>query len=155
MEEQEYLTFMLDGEEFGVDILCVQEIRVLTAVTELPNKPHYLKGVINLRGVIIPIVDLRERFGKQGLSYDEQTVIIILKSPNPADNMVVGLVVDRVAEVYKVNRDSVSAAPSFGSAIDNTFLAGLAKVEEKLILLLDMNNLLDQQKLYIQGELAS
>ena len=78
--EQEYLTFLLNGEEFGVDILCVQEIRVWSGVTELPNKPDYIKGVINLRGVIIPIIDLRQRFGQQQLEYNEQTVTIILRS---------------------------------------------------------------------------
>ena len=80
-QEQEYLTFMLNREEYGVDILCVQEIRVWSSVTELPNKPNYIKGVINLRGIIVPIIDLRQRFGQQPLAYNEQTVTIILRKP--------------------------------------------------------------------------
>ena len=88
--EQEYLTFILNGEEYGVDILCVQEIRVWSSVTELPNKPDYIKGVINLRGTIIPIVDLRQRFGQEALVYNEKTVTIILRNQAADKPMVVG-----------------------------------------------------------------
>ncbi|MFT5294470.1 MAG: purine-binding chemotaxis protein CheW, partial [Colwellia sp.] len=91
-QEQEYLTFVLSGEEYGVDILCVQEIRVWSAVTELPNKPDYIKGVINLRGIIIPIIDLRQRFGQEPLEYNEQTVTIILRNQNSQKAMAVGIV---------------------------------------------------------------
>jgi len=146
--EQEYLTFMLQGEEYGVDILCVQEIRVWSSVTELPNKPEYLKGVINLRGVIIPIIDLRLRFGHQALEYDEQTVTIILRQKNQHRTMVVGLVVDAVSEVYKFTQQSIRPAPAFGSHIDSCFLKGLASVDEKLIILLDSNTLLNEDDLY-------
>lgn len=146
--EQEYLTFMLNGEEFGVDILCVQEIRVLSAVTELPNKPSYLKGVINLRGVIIPIVDLRLRFGNEALDYNEKTVTIILRSQHTDKPMVVGIIVDAVSEVYKFENSAIRPAPALGNQIDNCFLKGLATVEEKLIILLDTNNLLDQDALF-------
>ena len=106
-QEQEYLTFILSGEEFGIDILCVQEIRVWSAVTELPNKPDYIKGVINLRGIIIPIIDLRQRFGKEPLQYGEQTVTIILKNQDVNHPMVVGIVVDAVSEVYKFDKKSI------------------------------------------------
>ena len=146
--EQEYLTFLLGGEEFGVDILCVQEIRVLTSVTELPNKPNYIKGVINLRGIIIPIVDLRLRFNKPALEYNEETVTIILKSQNIEKPMMVGIVVDAVSEVYKFNRHDIRPAPTFGTALDNCFLQGLANHENKLVILLDMNSLLNENELY-------
>ncbi len=146
--EQEYLTFILDGEEFGVDILCVQEIRVWSDVTELPNKPDYIKGVINLRGVIIPIVDLRLRFNKEPLEYNDKTVTIILKSPKKEDPMVVGIVVDAVSEVYKFAVNSIRKAPSFGSNIDACFLKGLANVGHKLIILLDSDAFLDQDEFY-------
>lgn len=146
--EQEYLTFMLDGEEFGVDILYVQEIRVLTRVTELPNKPDYIKGVINLRGVIIPIIDLRLRFKKSALDYNEQTVTIILKSKDPQNPAVVGFVVDAVSEVYKFSQSDIRKAPAFGSQVDDCFLDGLANAEDKLVLLLNTQQLLQQQELY-------
>lgn len=155
-QEQEYLTFVLDGEEYGVDILCVQEIRVWSSVTELPNKPEYLKGVINLRGVIIPIIDLRQRFGKPQLDYDEQTVTIILRSRSSEQPMVVGVVVDAVSEVYKFDKKSIRTPPAFGNKIDNCFLKGLATVEEKLIILLETHTLLDQDELYcVDREQAS
>jgi len=146
--EQEYLTFMLNGEEYGVDILCVQEIRVWSSVTELPNKPTYIKGVINLRGVIIPIIDLRQRFGQDALEYNEQTVTIILKTQNKNNPMVVGIVVDGVSEVYKLSKSDIRKAPSFGNNIDSCFLKGLASIDNKLIILLDSNTLLNQDDLY-------
>lgn len=147
-KEQEYLTFLLQGEEYGVDILCVQEIRVWSAVTELPNKPGYIKGVINLRGVIIPIIDLRLRFGQPALDYDEQTVTIILRQQSQTRTMVVGIVVDAVSEVYKFTSQSIRRAPAFGNNIDSCFLKGLASVEEKLIILLDSDSLLNEDDLY-------
>jgi len=147
-QEQEYLTFILNGEEFGVDILCVQEIRVWSSVTELPNKPSYIKGVINLRGVIIPIIDLRQRFGKAPLDYNEQTVTIILRNQDTEKPMVVGIVVDAVSEVYKFENKSIREAPAFGSQIESCFLNGLVSIEDKLIILLDSNSLLDQDELY-------
>lgn len=146
--EEEYLTFILDDEEFGVDILCVQEIRVLSKITSLPNKPDYIKGVINLRGVIIPIVDLRERFDKASLQYNEQTVIIILRNQDVAKPMVVGIVVDAVSDVYKFTRSAIREAPDFGNKIERCFIHGLASNEDKLIILLDSNTLLSQDELY-------
>jgi len=146
--EQEYLTFILQGEEYGVDILCVQEIRVCSSVTELPNKPNYIKGVINLRGVIIPIIDLRLRFGQPTLDYDEQTVTIILRQQSNTSTMVVGIVVDAVSDVYKFTNQAIRKAPAFGSSIDSCFLKGLASVDEKLIILLDSDSLLNEDDLY-------
>jgi len=146
--EQEYLTFMLNGEEFGVDILCVQEIRVWSSVTELPNKPAYIKGVINLRGVIIPIIDLRQRFGKEPLDYNEQTVTIILRTQDEINPMVVGIVVDAVSEVYKLQTSAIRKAPAFGSNVDGCFLKGLASIDDKLIILLDSSTLLNRDDLY-------
>jgi purine-binding chemotaxis protein CheW len=147
-QEQEFLTFMLNGEEFGIDILCVQEIRVMSTVTELPNKPEYLKGVINLRGVIIPIVDLRQRFGGEALEYNEQTVTIILKSLDNDNPMAVGIIVDAVSEVYKFTPSDIRKPPKFGTKIDDRFIKGLATVQDKLVILLDSSTLLDQDELY-------
>ncbi|MBA6304321.1 chemotaxis protein CheW [Colwellia sp. MB02u-14] len=147
-QEKEYLTFILNGEEYGVDILCVQEIRVWSSVTELPNKPDYIKGVINLRGIIVPIIDLRQRFGQDPLAYNEQTVTIILRNQNSQKTMVVGIVVDAVSEVYKFDKQSIRTPPTFGNKIDRCFLQGLASIEERLIILLDSHSLLDQNELY-------
>jgi purine-binding chemotaxis protein CheW len=147
-QEQEYLTFILNGEEYGIDILCVQEIRVWSSVTELPNKPDYMKGVINLRGLIIPIIDLRQRFGQEPLDYNEQTVTIIIRNQDVENPMVIGFVVDAVSEVYKFDRKAIRKAPAFGNKIESCFLKGLASIEDKLIILLDSAALLDQDELY-------
>lgn len=147
-QEQEYLTFIVNNEEYGVDILFVQEIRVWSKVTELPNKPDYIKGVINLRGVIIPIIDLRQRFGLKPLEYNEQTVTIILKKPAQDSPMVIGIIVDAVSDVYKFNYSTIRQAPDFGNQIPNSFLHGLVSIEDKLILLLDTDTLLDIDELY-------
>lgn len=151
-QEQEYLTFVLNDQEFGVDILCVQEIRVWSSVTELPSKPDYIKGVINLRGIIIPIVDLRQRFGLAPLDYNKQTVTIILRTQNTDKPMVVGIVVDAVSEVYKFDKKSIRRAPEFGNRIDNCFLKGLADADDKLIILLETKTLLNQDELYSSNQ---
>ena len=152
--DQEYLTFILDNEEFGVDILCVQEIKVWSPVTEIPNTPDYLKGVVNLRGVIVPIVDLRERFQREPLDYGATTVVIILRTNVNNNEVVVGIVVDAVSEVYKVDRKNIRQAPDFGSQIDSRFIDGIATVDEKLIILLNSEKLLDVEELYqITGSL--
>lgn len=150
--EQEYLTFKLKDEEFGVDILYVQEIRVWSPVTELPNKPNYFKGVINLRGVIIPVIDLRQRFALKPLEYSAQTVTIILRSKDKNQVAAIGIVVDSVSDVYKFDRKSVCPAPEFGCHIDSCFLQGLISIDEKLIILLDAEKLLAQDELYSISE---
>ena len=148
----EYLTFILDNEEFGVDILCVQEIKVWTPVTEIPDTPDYLKGVVNLRGVIVPIVDLRERFNRNAKDYDATTVVIILRAVIDDKTVVVGIVVDAVSEVYKVEPDAINPPPDFGSHIDSRFIKGMASIDEKIIILLDSEKLLDVEKLYCLTE---
>jgi purine-binding chemotaxis protein CheW len=146
--EHEYLTFMLDGEEFGVDILRVQEIKVWTPVTEIPDTPSYLKGVINLRGEIVPIVDLRQRFRRQPLEYSATTVVVVLRTETNGQNVVVGVVVDAVSDVYKMDDRDIKAAPDFGSTIDNRFIEGMATVGEKIVILLNTVKLLDVEELY-------
>jgi purine-binding chemotaxis protein CheW len=154
IEHQEYLTFILNQEEYGVDILRVQEIRVWSPVTELPNTPHYVKGIINLRGIVVPIIDLRERFNQQSFEYSATTVVIILRSKKPADvnathdDMMIGLVVDAVSEVYKFSNQTMQPAPQFGSKVDIRFIKGIASIDEKLIILLNTDALLDREQLF-------
>lgn len=146
--EQEYLTFMLDTEEFGVDILRVQEIKVWTPVTEIPNTPNYLKGVINLRGQIVPIVDLRQRFNRKALEYSATTVVIVLRTQTDKQDVVVGVVVDAVSDVYKMQDNDIKPAPNLGSSIDNRFIEGMATINEKIVILLNTDKLLDVDELY-------
>lgn len=146
--ENEYLTFILDGEEYGVSILAVQEIRVWSSVTDMPNTPEYVKGVINLRGVIVPIVDLRERLNKASATYNENTVVIVLKEKVNDNSIVVGVVVDAVSDVYKFSEAEIKSSPDFGSEIDSRFIFGMATIEEKIIIMLDAVKLLDIKELY-------
>ncbi len=148
---REYLTFLLGGEEYGVDILRVQEIRVWTPVTAIPNTPEYLKGVINLRGTIVPIVDLRQRFGYEIHDYRNTTVVIILQGSVRGKAASVGVVVDAVSDVHKVDEGDVKDAPDFGRNVDSCFVHGMATLGEKIIILLDSNALLDVDELFRQS----
>jgi purine-binding chemotaxis protein CheW len=150
----QYLTFMLAGEEYGVDILCVQEIKGWDTVATIPNTPAYIKGVFNLRGTIVPIIDLRERFGLETLAYGQTTVVIILKVKSETRTRIMGMVVDAVSDVYSLPSDQIKAPPEFGSAIDTKFVRGLATVDEKLVVLLDMDLLLNSGELAILDSLA-
>lgn len=148
----EYLTFMLDNEEYGVSILAVQEIKVWSAVTDMPNTPDYVKGVINLRGVIVPIVDLRERLNKRCAEYNENTVVIVLKQMINDKTVVVGIVVDAVSDVYKFTNNEIKSSPDFGSEIDSRFISGMATIDDKIIVILDAVRLLDVEELYQLSE---
>lgn len=145
---KEFLIFLLEDKEYGIDILRVQEIMVWSPVTELPSTPDYLKGVINLRGVIVPIVDMRLRFGREAVEYNETTVVIVLRATDEQRSVVVGIVVDEVSEVYKVEQDNIKPAPDFGSEVDSHFITAMATVEDKIVMLLDANRLLDVEELY-------
>ena len=150
IEDHEYLTFKLGGEEFGVDILSVQEIRVWSPVTEIPNTPDYLNGVINLRGVIVPIIDLRRRFNHSVKEHDATTVVIVLQGVVSDKRSMVGIVVDEVSDVCKVEHSAVKDAPDFGSRVDNRFIEGMATMENHIIILLNSEKLLDVEELFHQ-----
>ncbi len=146
-DNQQYLTFMLAGEEYGVDILKVQEIKGWDSVTALPNTPPYVLGVINLRGAVVPVVDLRSRFGLPNVPFDRTTVIIVLRVSADKERTV-GMVVDAVSEVYNIENDTLQPAPSFGTYISNDFVRGLAMLEKKMIILLDIDRLIGMGMLH-------
>ena len=137
----QFLTFVLNDEEYGVDILKVQEIKGWEEATEVPNTSDYVKGVINMRGTIIPIIDLRTRFSLETKPPDRTTVVIILKVQTTDRERTVGLVVDAVAEVYNVNADAVQPSPDFNGSIRSEYLMGLATIQEKMLILLDVDRL--------------
>ncbi len=139
----QFLTFLLAGEEYGVDILRVQEIKGWNSVTPIPNTPDYIKGVINLRGTIVPIVDLRERFNLESIPYGPTTVVIVMKINSDTGSRIMGVVVDAVSEVYNISREDLKAAPDFGQAISTDFVLGLATVDEKMVIVLDIDHLLN------------
>jgi purine-binding chemotaxis protein CheW len=142
------LTFLLAGEEYGVDILRVQEIRGWDGATAIPNTPRYIKGIINLRGTIVPIIDLRERFNLPSIAYGPTTVVVVLKVQSGDRSRIMGIVVDAVSDVYNVSAQDLKPAPEFGGANKTEFLRGLVTVNEKMLIVLDIDQLLNS------GELA-
>jgi len=139
VRRQEFLTFRLGSESYAIDILKVQEIRGWEAPTAIANSPDFIKGVINLRGVIVPILDLRVKFRLSQATYDEFTVVIILN----VASRVVGVVVDSVSDVLSLPEEAIRAAPEFASsAFDTRYITGLATVDEQLLILLDIEKLM-------------
>ena len=147
---REVLVFVLGKEEYGVDILKVQEIRGYEKVTPIPSSPEYLKGVMNLRGIIVPVVDLRVKFGMPEPKYDSFTVVIILR----VAGRVVGIVVDGVSDVTRFAPSDVKAAPQLGSLVDSSFLAGLATQGDRMVLLLDIEKFLSSGELNLLAQVA-
>lgn len=144
---QQFLTFILGDEEYGVDILRVQEIKGWDAVTQVPNTPKYIRGVINLRGTIVPIIDLRIRFNMEQLAYGPTTVVIVLKVMSGDSSRIMGIVVDGVSDVYNMKKDQIKPAPDFGNGIDASFVKGLATVEEKMVIIIDIDFMLNSNEL--------
>jgi purine-binding chemotaxis protein CheW len=139
----QYLTLRLGGEEYAIDILCVQEIRSYEEPTRMVNAPGFVKGVINLRGVIVPIVDLRMKLGVGNVTYDEFTVVIILR----IHGSIIGAVVDAVSDVVTLTSQSIKPAPQFESAIDARFIVGLAHLAERMLIVINMDALLSHAEL--------
>ncbi|HZU38969.1 MAG TPA: chemotaxis protein CheW [Gemmataceae bacterium] len=146
----QYLTFKLREEEYGIEILRVQEIKGFSRITPLPNTPSYLKGVLNLRGTVVPIVDLRTKFSLPETAYDRFTVIIVVT----VGKKVVGLVVDAVSDVLNIVPDEVAAAPELGAGIDTSFMTGMAKAGDKLITLLNVEKLVNHEELAVTESAA-
>ena len=135
---RELLTFTLGSEEYGIDILKVQEIRGYEAVTTIANAPAFIKGVINLRGIIVPVVDMRIKFKLDSVTYDETTVVIILN----VANRVVGMVVAGVSAVTTLKADEIKPAPEFGAGLDTQYLQGLGTIDDRMIILVDIEKLM-------------
>ena len=135
---REYLTFRLDKEEYGLDILKVQEIRGYESPTRIANAPAFIKGVVNLRGTIVPIVDMRLKFNCSKAQYDSFTVVIILS----LRQRVVGIVVDSVSDVMEITPESIQSAPDIESVIDSSCVLGLGSVSDRMLILLDIEKLM-------------
>lgn len=148
-EEDQYLTFIMAEEEYGVDILRVQEIRGWDTVTPIPNTPEYIKGVINLRGTIVPIIDLRVRFGMESIEYGPTTVVIVLKVIKEDVERIMGIVVDAVSDVYNIEASEMKPAPDFGSVVSIEFVSGLVSIQDKMLIILDIDHLLNSGDLNI------
>ena len=138
----QYLTFILGKEEYGVDILRVQEIRSWEPVSRIPNVPHYEKGVINLRGAIVPIIDLRDKFSLGHADYTPITAVIVLQTKSQGKTRVMGVVVDTVSEVVDVDKSEIQVSPDFGAKVSTEYIAGLCANNDRMIMLLDVDKLL-------------
>jgi purine-binding chemotaxis protein CheW len=139
----EYLTFTLGREEYGVEILKVQEIRGYDAVTQIANTPVFIKGVINLRGNIVPIIDLRMKFNLGDVTYNEFTIVIILN----LNSRVVGIVVDGVSDVIALSPSQFRSVPELVSTIDTKYLLGLGTIDERMLILVDIERLMSSQEM--------
>ena len=147
---QEYLTFTLGREEYAIDILRVQEIRGYDQVTAIANAPPFIKGVINLRGAIVPIVDLRIKFHLAEVTYDPFTVVIILN----IGRRIVGVVVDSVSDVIALGGDAIRPPPEFGASFDTEYLLGLATAGERMLILVDIERLMTSREMALVDEAA-
>ena len=138
----QFLSFTLGKEEYGVDILRVQEIRSWEPVSRIPNVPSYEKGVVNLRGAIVPIIDLRERFQLGHSHYGPMTVVVVLQARIGEKTRIMGVVVDAVSDVIDVDKKNVQMAPNFGARVSTEFINGLVSVNGRMVMLLDVDKLL-------------
>lgn len=148
---REFLAFKLGAEEYGIDILKVQEIRGYEAVTRIANAPDFIKGVVNLRGIIVPIVDMRIRFRLGEPSYDQFTVVIILNIAG----RVVGMVVDSVSDVTTLSPAQIRPAPEMGTAFNTDYLIGLGTLDERMLILIDIDRLMSSDDMGLIDRLAA
>lgn len=147
----EFLAFTLGEEVYGIDILKVQEIRSYEPVTKIANAPDFIKGVINLRGIIVPVIDMRIKFCLDSLEYNQFTVVIILN----VCGRVIGMVVDSVSDVIDLSPDQIHAPPEFGASLDTQYLRGMATMEGRMIILVDIERLMSASDMALIAKVAA
>ncbi|MCP4576753.1 MAG: purine-binding chemotaxis protein CheW [Deltaproteobacteria bacterium] len=144
--EGKYLTFSLAGEEYGICILKIKEIIGMMPITTVPQTPEFVKGVINLRGKVIPVVDLRLRFGMEAIDYTERTCIIVVEIDGQAGTVQIGIVVDAVSEVLNIKGEEIENTPTFGTKLNTDYILGMAKMEGGVKILLDIDRVLSEDE---------
>ena len=137
-----YLTFKLDEEVYGLEILKVQEIIGLMNITSVPRTPEFVRGVINLRGKVIPVIDLRQKFSMEKIDDTERTCIIVVQVSRNGSGVTMGLIVDEVSEVLDVEAGQIEPAPSFGASVETAFILGMGKINESVLMMLDVDKVL-------------
>jgi purine-binding chemotaxis protein CheW len=150
--EGKYLTFTLAEEEYGIGILKVKEIIGIMGITTVPQTPDYVKGVINLRGKVIPVVDLRLKFGMEAMEYTERTCIIVVEIEEDNRKIQMGIVVDAVSEVMNIKAGDIEDTPNFGSRLNTEYILGMAKIGGKVKILLDIGNVLNSEGLSLMDK---
>ena len=143
-----YLTFMIGKEEFGVGVLKVREIMGIQDITAVPQTPPHLKGVINLRGKVIPVIDLRLKFGLPSIDYTQRTCIIVVQVKSGSTSLLMGIVVDEVSEVLTMAAGDIEDTPDFGANVETGYILGMAKIKGKVKILLDIDEVLTSQEIH-------
>ncbi|UOA09798.1 chemotaxis protein CheW [Methylobacter sp. S3L5C] len=154
-ERQQYLTFMLSGEPYAISILSIKEILQYSQLTEVPRMPDFIRGVINLRGVVVPVIDLSARFGKQLTHVGRRNCIIIVEVAVGEEIQNVGVMVDVVNAVLEIPAHEIEPAPSFGSNIRADFIAGMGKINDKLVIILNIQHVLSMDDIEVLAGVAS
>jgi purine-binding chemotaxis protein CheW len=147
LEGGKFLTFLMANEKYGLEILKVREIMGMMDVTSIPTTPAFIRGVINLRGKVIPVVDLRLKFGIEAKEDTQRTCIIVVHLTHTAQEMIVGIIVDEVSEVLDIDQDQIEPPPSFGADIRTDFILGMGKVDQKVMTLLDIDRVLSEREI--------
>ena len=153
-KEGKYLTFTLDKEEYGISILKIKEIIGMMPITTVPQTPDFVKGVINLRGKVIPVVDLRLRFGMEAMEYNERTCIIVVEISGQAGTVMIGIVVDSVSEVLNIKGEEIEDTPTFGTKLNTEYILGMAKMEGAVKILLDIDQVLSAEEIAVLEKAA-
>jgi purine-binding chemotaxis protein CheW len=149
-----FLTFKLAKETYGVEILKVQEIIGMMKFTTVPRTPDFIKGVVNLRGKVIPIIDLRLKFNLEEIEYTELTCIIVVQLKTPTQTIITGIIVDEVSEVINITKEQIEPAPSFGTAVETDFILAIGKLTNNVVMLLDIDKVFTTQDTSITAEVA-
>ena len=152
--EGKYLTFFLAEEEYGIGILKIKEIIGMMPITTVPQTPEFVKGVINLRGKVIPVTDLRMRFSMEEIDYTERTCIIVVEIPGPTGTVMIGIVVDSVSEVLSIKGDEIEETPTFGTKLNTDYILGMAKMDGGVKILLDIDRVLSRDEMQVLEEAA-
>jgi purine-binding chemotaxis protein CheW len=152
--EGKYLTFSLAGEEYGIEILKVKEIIGMMPITTVPRTPDFIKGVINLRGKVIPVVDLRLKFGMEKIAYNERTCIIVVEIKGKGESVLIGIVVDAVSEVLNIKGNDIEDTPAFGTRVDTDYILGMAKTNGGVKILLDIDKVLSEEEFSVLDRAA-
>lgn len=153
-KDNKYLTFSLEDEEYGIGILKIKEIIGMMQITTVPQTPEFVKGVINLRGKVIPVIDLRQKFDMEPMAYNERTCIIVVEIESIKGMVMIGIVVDSVSEVLNISSENIEATPTFGTKLNTDYILGMAKLEGGVKILLDIDRVLNSEEIQLLEQTA-
>jgi purine-binding chemotaxis protein CheW len=153
-KDGKYLTFSMANEEYGISILMIKEIIGMMPITTVPQTPSFVKGVINLRGKVIPVIDLRLKFGMEGIDYTERTCIIVVEIAGEEGSILMGVVVEAVSEVLNIKGSDIEETPTFSTTLDTDYILGMAKMDNGVKILLDIDRVLNTDEINVLNKVA-